>query len=149
MNAARHCEAGRDGSRPGRDANLGASRDRQRSGAQPGCMDFHHCRFYQHRTHATDGQPRTRWRSENADLQWIYVDLGAVLKIRSVTLCWGANHASAYKIQVSSDHGPSPETGLWKDGETSIRPVMERECRSGFVGYNRRKVCSTALQRKD
>lgn len=67
---------------------------------------------------STDGLATTKWQSVDADLQWVYVDLGAVCNIRSVVLRWGAVHAVAHKIQVSTDIGPSPETGLvenWTD----------------------------------
>ncbi|MCL2659534.1 MAG: discoidin domain-containing protein [Acidobacteriaceae bacterium] len=62
---------------------------------------------------ATANLPSWReWHSDKADAQWIYVDLGAVVKVRSVVLRWGANYAQAYQVQVSSDSGPSVETGL-------------------------------------
>ena len=61
---------------------------------------------------STDGLASTRWQSSDADLQWIYVDLGAVCNIRSVVLRWGANYPLAHKVQVSTDAGPSAETGL-------------------------------------
>jgi hypothetical protein len=67
---------------------------------------------------ATDGLAATKWQSSDADLQWLYVDLGALCNVRSVTLRWGANYALAHTIQVSKDNGPSKETGLvenWAD----------------------------------
>jgi hypothetical protein len=67
---------------------------------------------------STDGQPTTQWQSADSDLQWVYVDLGAVCEVHSVVLRWGANYALEHKIQVSMDGGPSPETGLvegWND----------------------------------
>ena len=56
---------------------------------------------------STDGLATTKWQSADADAQWIYVDLGANCNIRSVVLRWGANHALAYKVQVSTDAAPS------------------------------------------
>jgi hypothetical protein len=73
---------------------------------------------------STDGQPSTKWQSSDADPQWIYVDLGAVCKIGSVVLRWGANHALAYRLQVSMDDGPSPETGL-VEGWTEVHQTLE------------------------
>ncbi len=67
---------------------------------------------------STDGYAKTMWQSSEADFQWIYVDLGAECRIRSVVLRWGENYGLAYKIQVSKDSGPSAETGLvenWTD----------------------------------
>jgi hypothetical protein len=67
---------------------------------------------------ATDGQMTTQWSSKDADAQWIYVDLGDLCEVRKVVLRWGKNYAKAYKVQVSSDRGPSPATGFvetWSD----------------------------------
>ncbi len=67
---------------------------------------------------STDGLAATLWQSADADLQWIYVDLGAPCKVRSVVLRWGSNYPLAHKLQVSTENGPSPETGLvegWND----------------------------------
>ena len=63
------------------------------------------------------------WQSADADLQWIYVDLGAACNIRSVALRWGANYAQAHTIQVSTDAAASPETGLvenWADVHQTV-----------------------------
>lgn len=71
---------------------------------------------------ATDGLSTTLWRSADADAQWIYVDLGAECNVNSAVLRWGQNHALAYTVQVSTDRGPSPETGLvenWKNVHTT------------------------------
>jgi hypothetical protein len=67
---------------------------------------------------ATDGEMTTQWTSKDADSQWIYVDLGDLCEVRKVVLRWGKNYAKVYKIQVSSDRGPSPTTGFvetWSD----------------------------------
>ncbi len=61
---------------------------------------------------ATDGQMVTQWQSKAGNPQWIYVDLGADCTINRVVLRWGGTHAKAYNIQVSTDAGPSPATGL-------------------------------------
>jgi hypothetical protein len=54
----------------------------------------------------------TQWSSKDADAQWVYVDLGDLCDVRKVVLRWGKNYAKAYKVQVSSDRGPSPATGF-------------------------------------
>ena len=67
---------------------------------------------------ATDGQPSTQWTSKSGASQWLYVDLGDLCDLRKVVLRWGKNYARAYKIQVSSEGGPSPATGFvetWTD----------------------------------
>lgn len=52
---------------------------------------------------ATDGNPDTRWSSIYKDNEWIYVDLGAVSEIGSVSLSWETAFGRAYDIQVSDD----------------------------------------------
>ena len=73
---------------------------------------------------STDGQASTKWQSADAELQWIYVDLGAPCKIRSVVLRWGENHALAYRVQVSTDKGPSAETGL-VEGWANVHSALD------------------------
>ncbi len=91
---------------------------------------------------ATDGEPTTKWQSSDADLQWIYVDLGAACNIRSVVLRWGANYALAHKVQVSTDTAPSPETGLvenWTDvhqtldGKGGVEQIQLPETNARYV----------------
>jgi hypothetical protein len=91
---------------------------------------------------STDGQANTKWQSSDADLQWIYVDLGAACDIRSVVLRWGANYALAYKVQVSMDNSPSPETGLvenWTDvhqtldGKGGVEQIPLPETKARYV----------------
>lgn len=50
-----------------------------------------------------DGGTGSRWESEYADPQWIYVDLGKSKKIQSVVLKWEAAHAKEYELQISND----------------------------------------------
>lgn len=52
---------------------------------------------------AVDGNTGTRWASNYAEGQWIYVDLGEVRSIERVKLQWEAAYASAYRVQVSND----------------------------------------------
>ena len=91
---------------------------------------------------STDGQESTKWQSSDSDLQWIYVDLGAVCNIHSVVLRWGANHAVEHNLQVSMDSGPSPETGLvetWTDvhqtldGKGSVENISLPETSGRYV----------------
>jgi len=71
---------------------------------------------------ATDGHLDTRWRSlgghRRGDEQpWIYVDLGAECTISKVVLKWEQLYPVKYHISVSTNAGPSPETGFveeWK-----------------------------------
>lgn len=52
---------------------------------------------------AVDGNSATRWSSQFADPQWIYVDLGANFNIKEVRLNWEAAAGKNYQIQVSAD----------------------------------------------
>ena len=97
---------------------------------------------------STDGQTNTKWQSADADLQWIYVDLGAVCNIRSVVLRWGAVHALAHSVQVSSrllcwipDHiasrlaplraSPSPN---WNNPKSMCSPPCHQHIPAGPTG---------------
>ena len=91
---------------------------------------------------STDGSASTKWQSSDADLQWIYVDLGAQCDVRSVVLRWGENYGLAYKVQVSKDDRPSPETGLvenWTevhetlDGKGGVERIPLPETQARYV----------------
>ncbi len=91
---------------------------------------------------ATDGQAKTMWQSADADFQWIYVDLGAECKVRSVVLRWGGNYGLAYKVQASRDSAPSPETGRvenWSDvhetldGKGGVEQIALPETEARYV----------------
>ena len=59
--------------------------------------------------YATDGDYTTRWGSEHSEPEWIYVDLGAMAYIASVTIHWETSYAAEYEIQIS-DNGNDWET---------------------------------------
>ena len=91
---------------------------------------------------STDGLATTMWKSADADEQWIYVDLGADCSVHSAVLRWGSNYPLDYKVQVSSDIGPSPETGLvenWADihktvgGRGGAEQITFPETRARYV----------------
>ncbi|MDB6019213.1 MAG: coagulation factor 5/8 type domain protein [Pedosphaera sp.] len=52
---------------------------------------------------AVDGNLSTRWSSQYADPQWIYVDLGTNFDVNGVVLTWEAAAAKSYQIQVSTN----------------------------------------------
>jgi len=52
---------------------------------------------------AVDGDYSTRWSSQSADPQWIYVDLGQTDTLHRVKLNWEAAYGRVYQIQVSND----------------------------------------------
>jgi hypothetical protein len=54
-------------------------------------------------SHATDGDPGTRWSSQYEDHQWIQVDLGSAKRFDRVAVLWEAAYPKTYVIQVSDD----------------------------------------------
>ncbi|MBC7267230.1 MAG: discoidin domain-containing protein [Streptomyces sp.] len=54
-------------------------------------------------SHATDGDPGTRWSSAYEDHQWIRVDLGAARSFDRVIVVWETAYPKSYVIQVSDD----------------------------------------------
>jgi hypothetical protein len=54
-------------------------------------------------SNAVDGDPATRWSSGFSDPQWLRVDLGALWQISEIRLNWENAHATAYRVEVSTD----------------------------------------------
>ncbi|GAB3225092.1 PQQ-dependent sugar dehydrogenase [Spirosoma arcticum] len=54
---------------------------------------------------AVDGNMNTRWSSQFADPQWIYVDLGAVYTISQVKIVWEDARGKEYEVQVATTVG--------------------------------------------
>ncbi|WP_432163587.1 discoidin domain-containing protein [Streptomyces tendae] len=54
-------------------------------------------------SHATDGNPGTRWSSQYEDRQWIQVDLGSSRRLDRVAVVWETAYPKTYVIQVSED----------------------------------------------
>ncbi|MEV7809300.1 discoidin domain-containing protein [Streptomyces flaveolus] len=54
-------------------------------------------------SHATDGDPNTRWSSAYEDHQWIRVDLGSSRTFDRVAVVWETAYPKSYTIQVSDD----------------------------------------------
>ncbi|MEU9239384.1 discoidin domain-containing protein [Streptomyces sp. NPDC048385] len=54
-------------------------------------------------SHATDGDPNTRWSSDYEDHQWIQVDLGSPRQFDRVAVVWETAYPKTYVIQVSDD----------------------------------------------
>ncbi|MFD3657344.1 discoidin domain-containing protein [Streptomyces sp. NPDC058620] len=52
---------------------------------------------------ATDGDTGTRWAGDWSDPQWISVDLGARVPVRTLQLVWDPAYAKAYEVRVSDD----------------------------------------------
>jgi hypothetical protein len=53
---------------------------------------------------AVDGDPKTRWSSQNSDPQYIIVDLGGPVLFNAVRLQWNKDYASKFLIQISDDN---------------------------------------------
>lgn len=64
-----------------------------------------------------DGTTDTRWQADNeADDEWIQVDLGSVQAVNAVTINWEAAYAAKYEIQVSTDRE--------KNGQQLLRKMV-------------------------
>ncbi|MCK4946880.1 MAG: discoidin domain-containing protein [Candidatus Aureabacteria bacterium] len=50
-----------------------------------------------------DGDSNSRWSSQFADDEWIYVDLGKVVDVSTVSISWETAYGSEYEIQISDD----------------------------------------------
>ncbi|MCP9999374.1 discoidin domain-containing protein [Streptomyces werraensis] len=54
-------------------------------------------------SHATDGDPNTRWSSAYEDHQWIQVDLGSPRSFDRIAVLWETAYPKTYVVQVSDD----------------------------------------------
>jgi hypothetical protein len=54
-------------------------------------------------TYAIDNNTATRWSSGFSDPQWLTVDLGKSWEISEVLLRWENAHATAYRVELSTD----------------------------------------------
>lgn len=83
---------------------------------------------------AVDGSLTSRWGSNYADPQWIYVDLGSVQAISKVMLHWEDAYGKEYRIDVSDTLHDwktvySTSSGDGDVDEISIDPVNARYVR--------------------
>jgi hypothetical protein len=53
--------------------------------------------------HLVDGDLTTQWSSSTVNSQWILCDLGKSYRIKRVVFAWGTNHATMYRLGISSD----------------------------------------------
>ena len=84
--------------------------------------------------YVTDGDKTTRWGSEHADNQWVYVDLGEKSYISHVSLVWEASYASLYEIQVS-DNGKSWTTLKTVNGLGGTESI-DLNCEARYIKMN-------------
>jgi len=52
---------------------------------------------------AVDGDLESRWSSQFSDPQWFMVDLGKRWEVSTILLHWENAHATAYRVEVSTD----------------------------------------------
>jgi hypothetical protein len=75
-------------------------------------------------SYAIDGDPATRWSSGFSDPQWLRVDLGARWQISEIRLNWENAHATAYRVELSTDGTtwkPVYRTSNGQAGETTVK----------------------------
>jgi len=51
-----------------------------------------------------DGDTTTQWVSGTSDRQWLQCTLGQNYTIKRIVVHWGANYATAYRVQLSTDN---------------------------------------------
>jgi hypothetical protein len=96
---------------------------------------------------AFDGDPDTRWSSAFSDPQWLEVDLGTAYQISDISLSWQRSHATAYRVELSTDGTTWTTVYSTSDGQggTVDIPVnraparyvrMYGTARSGRYGYS-------------
>ena len=80
-----------------------------------------------------DGTTDTRWQADNeADDEWIQVDLGSVQAVNAVTINWEAAYAAKYEIRrVSTTDG--------KNGQQLLRKTVWLRNHIKFAG-NKGKI---------
>lgn len=79
----------------------------------------------------TDMSMATRWATEWADPQWIYLDLGATANISRVLLKWEAAFGRSYQIQVS------PNASTWTTIYTTTTGDGATDDLTGLSGSGR------------
>ena len=62
---------------------------------------------------AFDGNMGTRWESASLDPQWIWVNLGGIYNLNSITIYWENARSSDYRIQVATVENPAESD--WTD----------------------------------
>ncbi|WP_207953266.1 polysaccharide lyase family 8 super-sandwich domain-containing protein [Paenibacillus agricola] len=90
--------------------------------------------------YAVDGSMTTRWSSQQADPQWISVDLGSSQSVSRVKLNWETAYAKSYSIQVSNDATTWTDVYSTTTGDGTIDDIS-------FTAVNARYVRMNGTQR--
>ena len=81
----------------------------------------------------TDGNPGSRWASNQSDNEWIYVDLGLEQVVNGVKLNWEEAFGRSFKIQVSDDAKQWKDVYETEDGHTGIQQITFDEEKARYV----------------
>lgn len=81
----------------------------------------------------TDGNAGSRWESECADPQWIYIDLGKEENIENVILKWETACAKEYELQVSNDAKEWKAIYTNKDGKGGTENIKMKPVAARYV----------------
>ncbi|WP_160398113.1 galactose-binding domain-containing protein [Paenibacillus sp. MMS18-CY102] len=82
---------------------------------------------------AVDGSTTTRWESQFADPQWIYVDLGSNMTVGGVKLNWETASAKSYKIQVSTNASTWTDVYTQTNGAGAIETISFAQVSARYV----------------
>ncbi len=75
-------------------------------------------------SNAVDGDPATRWASDNSDPQWLQVDLGRAQTITGVRIHWELAYAQSYSIELSLDGESWTEAYSTEEGQGELEEIL-------------------------
>jgi hypothetical protein len=84
-------------------------------------------------SYAIDGDPATRWSSGFSDPQWLRVDLGARWQISEIGLNWENAHATAYRVELSTDGTTWKSVYSTSNGQAGVATVKVAKLPARYV----------------
>jgi hypothetical protein len=78
-----------------------------------------------------DGNPKTRWSSQFANNEWIYLDLLKERKISKIRMTWEVAYGRGYRIEVSEDAKDWKSVYEEKTGDGGVDEVILTEPATG------------------
>jgi serine/threonine protein kinase len=84
-------------------------------------------------SYAVDGDPGTRWGSGFSDPRWLQVDLGARWQISEIRLNWENAHATAYRVELSTDGTTWKSVYSTRNGQAGETTVKVAKLPARFV----------------
>jgi hypothetical protein len=85
---------------------------------------------------AVDGNSSSRWGSNHADSQWIYIDLGYSYAVNRVVLRWEAAYGRVFTIDVSADADSWQEINRVTNGTGGVQQLSFSPAIGRYVRMN-------------